>query len=741
MNLFLAGDSTMSYYPKERFPRTGWGQVFQDYFNDNVMVINDGASGRSTRTFIEEERLNKIDGQLGAGDYLFIQFGHNDAKVNSERYTEPHTTYKQNLTKFVEIAWKRKAHPVLVTPVQRRNFNADGTVLDSHDQYAVAMRDLAEELDVPLLDITKSSTALFEEIGDENSKKLFMWIEPNQYAYYPEGEKDNTHFSLEGAKEIARLVIEAIKEQQLPLRHYLKKVWDKQQLPTFSVTNPDIPSKQFDITDFGAIGNGIYNNTEAFKKTIDACVIAGGGKVIVPAGIWLTGPILLQSKINLHVKSGALVRFTGNFNDYPLIMSSFEGKETVRCQSPLDGEGLEDIAITGQGIFDGAGDHWRPIKKWKMTDLQWTELITSGGVVDEQAQIWWPTENARKGAGIIDELEKKTHIDIDDYLPARDYLRPNLLSLRKCTRVVLDGPTFQNSPAWNIHPWLCEHVKIKNITVRNPWYAQNGDGLDLESCRYAIVSKCEFDVGDDAICIKSGKDEVGRKLAVPSQDILIEKCTVFNGHGGFVIGSEMSGDVRNIQIKDCVFSGTDKGIRIKTARGRGGRIENIVIENIKMHDISKEAIIMQMYYESEQVGDAQPVTEKTPVIRNIWLENVICYAAQAAIVLKGLPESPLTGITCKEMTVTSKEGITCLHTSSLILESCEGNIAQDPLIQLENCDHFHIRKFRNINKIKTFIKVAGVNTKAINFSGLLDKEQVIEIGREVDVNQIVGTYS
>ncbi|WP_162880797.1 glycosyl hydrolase family 28 protein [Paraliobacillus sediminis] len=741
MNVFLAGDSTMSYYPKERFPRTGWGQVFQDYFNDDVMVINEGASGRSTRTFIEEERLNKIDGQIRVGDYLFIQFGHNDAKVNSERYTEPHTTYKQNLTKFVEVAWKRQAYPVLVTPVQRRNFNADGTVLDSHDQYAVAIRELAEELDVPLLDITKSSTVLLEEIGDENSKKLFMWIEPNQYEYYPEGEKDNTHFSLEGAKEIARLVIEAIKQKQLPLCHYLKKVWDKQQLPTFTVSNPDIPSKQFDITEFGAIGNGIHNNTEAFKKTIEACTKAGGGKVVVPAGIWLTGPIRLQSKINLHVKSGALVRFTGNFNDYPLIISSFEGKETVRCQSPIDGEGLEDIAITGKGIFDGAGDYWRPIKKWKMTALQWTELITTGGVVDEHEQIWWPTENAMKGASVVDALAEKTNIEIDDYLPARDYLRPNLVSLRKCTRVVLDGPTFQNSPAWNVHPWLCEHVKIKNIKVRNPWYAQNGDGLDLESCRYAIVSRCEFDVGDDAICIKSGKDEAGRKLAVPSQDILIEKCTVFNGHGGFVIGSEMSGDVRNIQIADCVFSGTDKGIRLKTARGRGGSIENIVIENIKMLDISKEAVIIQMYYESEQVGAAQPVTEKTPVIRNIWLEKIDCYDAQAAIVLKGLPESPLTGITCKEMTLTSKEGITCLHTSSLLLDSFEGNIAQAPLIQLDNCDHFHIRKFRNNNKVKTFIKVTGKDTKAIDCSGLLNMERLIEIGREVDVGQIVISNS
>ncbi|WP_117149264.1 MULTISPECIES: glycosyl hydrolase family 28 protein [Paraliobacillus] len=739
MNVFLAGDSTMSYYPVERYPRTGWGQVFQDYFNDDVMVINDGASGRSTRTFIDEERLDKIDGQLRAGDYLFIQFGHNDAKANSERYTEPQTTYKQNLTKFVEVAWKRQANPILLTPVQRRNFYADGTVLDSHDQYAIAIRELAEELDVPLLDITRSSTELLEKIGDEKSKKLFMWIEPNQYEYYPDGEKDNTHFSREGAKEIAKLVIEAIKQQQLPLCHYLKKTWDKQQLPTFSVNSPDIPSKQFDITEFGAIGNGIFDNTEVIKKTIDACVKAGGGKVIVPAGIWLTGSIQLQSKINFHVKSGALVRFTDNFNDYPLIVSSFEGKETVRCQSPIDGEGLEDIAITGKGIFDGAGHQWRPIKKWKMTGLQWKELITSGGVIDEQAQIWWPTENAKNGARIVDELEKRSNIKIDNFLPVRDYLRPNLVSIRKCTRVLLDGPTFQNSPAWNIHPWLCEHVKIKNIKVRNPWYAQNGDGLDLESCRYAIVSKCEFDVGDDAICIKSGKDEVGRKLAVPSQDILIEKCTVFNGHGGFVIGSEMSGDVRNIQIKDCVFSGTDKGVRIKTARGRGGIIESIVIQNIKMHDISKEAIIIQMYYESEQVGDAQPFTEKTPIIRNIWLEKINCYAAKVAIVLKGLPESPITAITCKEMSLTSQEGITCLYTSSLRLESFEGNIAHDPLIQLDNCDHIQIRKFRNKNKVKTLVKLTGKNTELIDFSGLLDTEQLVEIGREVDVNQIVGS--
>ncbi|MDL4840282.1 rhamnogalacturonan acetylesterase [Aquibacillus rhizosphaerae] len=223
IHVYLAGDSTMSDYEPERYPRTGWGQVFQNHFKEDVIVCNHGASGRSTKTFMEEERLQQIDEKIRPNDYLFIQFGHNDSKVDSERYTDPFTTYKKNLRAFIEVARKKQAQPVLLTPVQRRNFEPDGSVIDSHKDYPVAMRELAQELDVPLIDITKSSTTMLAKLGDRSSKKLFMWLEPGEYDYYPDGEQDNTHFSLEGAERIAQLVVDGLKEFDFPLVKCLKE--------------------------------------------------------------------------------------------------------------------------------------------------------------------------------------------------------------------------------------------------------------------------------------------------------------------------------------------------------------------------------------------------------------------------------------------------------------------------------------------------------------------------------------
>lgn len=514
--------------------------------------------------------------------------------------------------------------------------------------------------------------------------------------------------------------------------------WDGSQLPEFTVDQPQFPDETFNIKDYGAVGDGIQLNTKAINDTIEACAAVGGGKVVIPAGIWLTGPICLKSNIHLHVEFGSLVLFTSDYEAYPLIMSSFEGEPVVRCQSPIDGEGLENVAITGPGTFDGLGEHWRPVKKWKMTDLQWEKLISSGGVVDEEKQIWWPTERAKNGAGLLAELRKQGAEHIEDYLPVREFLRPNLVSLRRCKRVLLDGPTFQNSPAWNVHPWLCQHVTIQNVKIRNPWYSQNGDGLDLESCRYATVRDSVFDVGDDAICIKSGKNEAGRALGVPSEDILVERCSVYSGHGGIVIGSEMSGGIRNLRINDCLFSGTDKGIRFKTVRGRGGIVENIYITNINMSAIKKEAIIFQMYYEKDDIDDTiHPVTEETPIFRSIAMENITCSGAESAVVLKGLPEMPLEGLVFKDISIVAEYGIDASDAKDIEFENYSGNSKEGPLVSLRNCAAFRINKFRNHQPVQTFMKVTGQNSRSlICLNSNVDCDQLVEVGEEVENNQV-----
>ncbi len=456
---------------------------------------------------------------------------------------------------------------------------------------------------------------------------------------------------------------------------------------------PDIPDYTVRLTDYGTAGDGRTDNTEAFRRAIEACSVAGGGRVIIPPGVWLTGPLKLTSRLELHAEAGAVVRFSRRSEDYPLVLSHFEGRPAVRCQSPLDAENAEHLAITGRGVFDGGGEAWRPVKNWKMTEKQWNRLIGSGGVVD--GEMWWPTEAAKEGSVQVARLLREGNLNPDDYAPYRDYLRPNLLSFRKCRRILLEGPTFQNSAAWNLHPWACEHLTIRGVTVRNPWFAQNGDGLDLDSCRYAVVEKCSFDVGDDAICMKSGKDEAGRALGLPTEYVAIRGCTVYHGHGGFVIGSEMSGGVRHIEVSDCTFMGTDIGLRFKSARGRGGTVEDIAIERIRMTDIAGEAISFHLFYEgkegSEETNEEKhPVSEKTPVFRRIDMRDLICDGAETALLVNGLEEMPLEDVTVRGFTATAKQGAICRNAKGLSLEDVRLYTERGPLVKLHHCSDVDI---------------------------------------------------
>ena len=261
-------------------------------------------------------------------------------------------------------------------------------------------------------------------------------------------------------------------------------------------------------------------------------------------------------------------------------------------------------------MIDGAGQAWRPVKREKMTGNQWQKLVASGGVLDARERVWWPSAGALAGAeggyGQLDLSSSREELEA-----VRDFLRPVMVSLRECRNILLDGPTFQNSPAWNIHPLMSENLIVRNLTVLNPWYSQNGDGLDLDSTRNVVIYGNKFDVGDDAICLKSGKNAEGRQRARPTEHLVVRDNVVYHGHGGFIVGSEMSGDVRNVYVTDLTFIGTDVGIRFKSTRGRGGVVENIHIANINMVDIPTEPIRFNLFYASSvpKPGDAVEVVD------------------------------------------------------------------------------------------------------------------------------------
>ena len=512
---------------------------------------------------------------------------------------------------------------------------------------------------------------------------------------------------------------------------------------------PRFPGRSVRVTEFGATGDGRARCTEAFARAIEQCAKAGGGKVIVPPGIWLTGPIQLKSNINLHLERGAVILFSPRFEDYPLIETTWESSPHVRCVSPLSGKGLENIAVTGDGVIDGSGDAWRMVKKSKLTPEQWKKLVASGGTLDKAGDTWWPSVEAMNGADYVRKLEQSGgEVSIGEYAKAREYLRPVLVSLVDCKRVLLDGPTFQNSPAWNIHPLLCEDIVIRNVKALNPWYSQNGDGLDLESCRRALVYNCQFDVGDDAICIKSGRDQYGRRRGRACEEVVIADCIVYHGHGGVTIGSEMSGGVRNISVRRCTFLGTDMGLRFKTTRGRGGVVEKIWISDIVMKDIPTDAIGFNMYYGGqspvEQGGDTpsrapQPVNEGTPQFREIYLKNITCRGAERAVQIEGLPEMPIQRVTLENAQITARTGITCVDAEHIELKDVRINRATGPVITVRDSRDVMIDRAGDADAADVFLKVEGERTKDIRVSNTDTSKarKAVELGKGVPDGAVI----
>ncbi|MBD3903496.1 glycoside hydrolase family 28 protein [Chryseobacterium sp. Ch-15] len=515
------------------------------------------------------------------------------------------------------------------------------------------------------------------------------------------------------------------------------------------VKETSFPANTVSIKDFGGVAGGKVKNTDAFKKAIDALVKKGGGKLVVPRGMWLTGPIVLQSNINLHIEEGAFVVFSKDKNDYPLVDVSFEGLETIRCQSPISAKNAKNIAITGKGVIDGSGDAWRAIKKSKMAESQWKEIVKSGGILSKDGKNWYPSESYKKGFESSSSFNVPDKISKSELESVKDFLRPVMVSIVGCDQVLLDGPTFQNSPAWNLHPLMTSNLILRNLTVRNPWYSQNGDGVDLESCKNVLIYDNTFDVGDDAICIKSGKNEDGRKRGMPTENVIIKNNVVYHGHGGFVIGSEMSGGARNIHVSDCTFIGTDIGLRFKTTRGRGGVVENIYVKNIDMINIPTQTIGFNMFYEgaSPVLEDGQkeegnkapekvyPVTEETPIFRNIYFKNINAVNSDEAITINGLAEMNIKNIVIEDSQFDTKKALTIVDADGITLKNVKLTYSEGTGAVVYNSKNVDLSTLQLQSSQKPTIKVLGNKTSAVKLPKDVKGEQ-LSISKEVAKNSV-----
>ena len=447
------------------------------------------------------------------------------------------------------------------------------------------------------------------------------------------------------------------------------------------VARPVIPDLRVSVKDFGGVGDGVTLNTEAFAKAMKHLSDKGGGHLDVPAGIWLTGPIEILSNCDLHVTPNAVIIFDPDRDLYPIIQTVFEGLDTRRCESPVHAEGARNISITGGGVLDGSGEAWRMVKKSKLTDGEWRKLVASGGIVSRDGRIWYPDEGFEKATMFSNMNVPSADLTEEQWNEIKSFLRPNMVSLRNCENVLLEDCSFQNSPCWNVHPLMCKNLIVNRVNIRNPYYSQNGDAIDVDSCENVLITNSTFDAGDDGICIKSGKDADGRRRARPCKNLIVDNCTVFHGHGGFTVGSEMSGGVENIKVSNCRFLGTDVGLRFKSTRGRGGVVKNIYISDIDMKDIVADAILFDLFYGGKSAVEAAaekdetvnvpavPVDETTPEFRDIYISNVCCNGASRAMLFNGLPEMPVTNINVSDCTITADEGITLRNSQDITFKN------------------------------------------------------------------------
>lgn len=372
---------------------------------------------------------------------------------------------------------------------------------------------------------------------------------------------------------------------------------EMEQLRT-KITVPVFPDRIFSVADYGATGDGKTKNTDAFRKAIEACNKSGGGRVVVPRGNFLTGAIHLKSNVDLHLADNATILFSRDPEDYPMVFTRWEGMELMNYSPFIYAYGQKNIAVTGNGTLDGYADN----ENW----WYWCGAKKFG----------WKEGLGRQNPA-RDSLHELNHRQIkaqNRIFGKGHFLRPNFLQPYKCKNVLISGVKMINSPMWNINPVLCENVIVEKVKVIS--HGPNNDGCDPESCKNVLIKDCYFDTGDDCIAIKSGRDEDGRTIGRPAENHIIEGCTMKDGHGGVVIGSEISGGARNIYAINCIMDSPDldRVLRIKTSSSRGGVIENVFMKDVKVGTYREAAVKCNMFY--EKPGSF------IPTIRNIWVENL-----------------------------------------------------------------------------------------------------------------------
>lgn len=484
-----------------------------------------------------------------------------------------------------------------------------------------------------------------------------------------------------------------------------------------------IQAKIYDIKSLGADTSGKVACTDLIKQSIKNASAEGGGTIYFPAGTYLTAAIHLESNITLDIESGAVLKFSTTFEDYlPFVKVRWEGVFMNSLSPLIYADKAENITIKGRGVIDGQGHTW-----WKESRRLIDEIRKDGktSATNKLQQMWL---DANKGIKVSPYYESTLE---------RKFFRPPFIQFHESKNILIEGITIINSPFWTINPIGCDDLLIHGVTINNPSSnpkGHNTDGINPESCRNVRISDCFLSVGDDCITIKSGRDEDGRNYGRPCENITITNCIMLAGHGGVVIGSEMSGGVKKVTISNCVFNGTDAGIRLKSSRGRGGIVEEIRVDNIVMNNIQRNAFIFDLFYDKD--SKEEPVSERTPVFRNVHISNVTGSDVKKIGYITGINEMPISEISFSNINMVAENGFTAKTAKNITFHNIDFSVKKGAALAFDECqdiiiDNVHSKAplanqpIIELNKVSNgFINNCIQLTKADIFCKEIDSEIV-----------------
>lgn len=629
ITIWMAGDSTMANKPiDDEKQERGWGQMLPMLLQGPVKVSNHAVNGQSSKSFIDSGRWDKMMAGVKKGDYVIIQFGHNDEKIKSpERYSAPGTTFDANLTKMVKDVKKKGATPILMNSIVRRNFPTDkvdntkdvsdheagptnvdpkaegSTLVDTHGEYLVSPRNVAKKQKVTFIDFNASTHNLVQYLGTEKSKALYMWIPEGKYKFCPKGKIDNTHLNIYGATVLARLAADSL-AKRIP------------ELAKYVIAQENAREMNYIVTDLGVYSNdSTVLQTEAIQNIIDIAEANGGGRIIFPAGTYLTGALFFKPGTRLHLEEGAKIKGSDDIDNFPLIPSRMEGKSIYYYAALINAYFVKGFEITGKGTIDGNGynywmDFWNNRDRAVAAKRKWTNL--------------------------------EAH-------------RPRLVFLWGCNDLKISGVNLQNSPFWTTHLYQCDDVLIENCRITAPRgevRAPSSDALDLDACRRVVVRGCYLNCDDDGVCLKGGKGVYANRTMDNGicEDILVENCEFGrNLHGVLTLGSECI-HAKNVTVRNCKADINAAVLRLKMRPDTYQIYENIVIENIT----GNCGTVMDMK-PWKQFFTLEGSNEKPyGIVRNIKIKNVdvncntLCH-------IQGNPDDTVSNILFENVKVEAKD--------------------------------------------------------------------------------------